>query len=237
MIRHPLLYGILSLFLIAVAHGAKIGDINAPVPSGIPADKGLPADKPKPVDVKATRWALMDDATGEVVKDNIQWPRRDGGAYAVPGYTWLQRIDDPAPIKDARLFETTEQKQIDARGAKLTVTRTATLRPMADIEAAVDAAITQHSLICAGNSDIYSACAVAGGIAYQLADGGSPATDGQVRRAQQCVAWLRECVGPNEANGGRLLQELRDAAKAGGGKDTPAPDLDAGWTDTPAAVR
>lgn len=190
-----------------------------------------------PVDVANTRWALLNDASGEIVpkRDNIKWPRLDGKRVRVEGHTWLLRITEPPPPVDPRVFELVEKRDIRRAANQYVISYTAKWRSKADMEAMLDAAVTQHSLTCAQGVDIQSACAAAAGIAQQLADGDLTATNSEKRRARKCAAWVKACVQPNEDNGERLLGELRTAYQTrNDAVPAPIPDLNAGWTDAPA---
>lgn len=195
-----------------------------------------PVELTYPVDVVTTRWALRENATGKLVRDNIKWPHREGIAYPVPGHTWLLRVVGERPAVDPRIYNVVESKTQAPAANELRITYQAKWRTRAEIEAALDASVTQHSLICAQGRDIHSACAAAAALAQQTADGDTTASTAERARARLCSAWAKACVRPNEANGVRLLTELR-AAFSTRNDPTPAPvpDLDGGWTDAPAA--
>lgn len=187
-----------------------------------------------PVDVATTRWALLDDATGTLLREDGPWPRLDGRRVNVPGTTWLLRIEEPMPAVDQRIFEVTQKKDIKKAANEYRISYVAKWRSKDQMEAMLDQVVTQHSQICAQGLDIQSACAAAAGIAQQLADGDLSATDKEKRRARKCSQWVRDCVKPNEANGDALLTALRTAYQTrNDAAPAPIPNLDAGWTDAP----
>lgn len=181
------------------------------------------------------RWALLRDSDQIIVREDGPWPRHDRMAVPVPGHTWLRRIVSPQ-VGDPRIYTWTEVRTVDAPAHELRITWQRKWRPRADIEATLDQLITQHSAICANGKDISGACLAAAGIAQQLADGDLTATNQEKARARLCASWAKACVRPNEANGASLVTALR-AAFSTRNDPTPAPvpDLDAGWTDAPAA--
>lgn len=203
--------------------------------AGVYVTPSWPAAITYPVDVANTRWALLDDATGTLLREDGTWPRLDGRRYNVPGTTWLLRIEEPPPVVDPRVFELVRKTDIKKAANEYRISYTAKWRTKAEMEDAFDQAVTMHAHVCAQGRDIQEACSAAAGIAQQLADGDLSATDADKRRARKCSAWVRACVRPNEANGDRLLQELRAAYQTRNDPaPAPIPDLESGWTDAPA---
>lgn len=210
---------LLALVLVAVARGALAGDISYPV------------------DVASTRWALLDDVTGKLVASDVRWPRLDGRRYRLDGYTWLLRVVEPPPVVDGRIFDLTPKQDIRKADHQLLITWQVAWRTKEQMEASLDAAVIEHALACAQGQDVQAACAAAAGLAQQLADGDLTATASEKRRAKKCAAWVKACVRPNEANGDRLLTDLRAARNTRNDPvPAPVPNLDNGWTDAPPAA-
>lgn len=213
MIASRLLVG--SVFCTGLL-AAQAAELTYPVPDG-------------------ARWALLRDADQVIVREDGPWPRLDRMAVPVPGHTWLKRIVAPQN-GDPRIYTWTEVRTVDAAANELRITYQRKWRARAEFEALLDGLVTMHSQICAAGKDIQGACLAAAGIAQQLADGDTSATDAERTRARACSAWVRGCVRPNEANGVRLARELLTAFQTrGSASPTPVPDLDGGWTDAPAS--
>lgn len=175
-----------------------------------------------PIDVANTEWAVMEVATGQIIRRNMKWPREDGGEIvgADPGYVYLKHVAPTPPDYDSRLVQLVGTETADAAANELRIAWSTPKRPVAEaVMAAQNIEVEKlESLIGQLTREVIETRLVVGAIIkYAL-------------KAQVYPAKVKTLVDDYEAkavkvwqNRDRLSQIVADL-NAGN-----TPDLDSGW--------
>ena len=175
-----------------------------------------------PVDVANTTWAVLEIATGQIIRRNMQWPRSDGGEIqgADPAYAYLLHVAPTPPDYDSRLVQLVGTEVADAAANELRITWSTPKRPVAESVMAAENIETEklEALVGQLTREVIETRLVLGAIIkYAL-------------KAQVYPAKVKTLVDDYETkavkvwqNRDRLTQIKADLAAGN------TPDLDAGW--------
>ncbi len=92
-----------------------------------------------PVDIENTRWAVLQESTGEIIARNRRWPRADGGAIdGDPDYVYLLQVKTEPPQYDGRVYSLHGTETVDAPGNEIRTTWETTKRTIEERKIAAE---------------------------------------------------------------------------------------------------